>query len=126
MRTIYYLLMCQLLSGCASVWVSNLSSEPAFSQYIGQDFLLKNNGLLCKSGYLGDEHEDWIEGNELVLHHQETCHYGDALEKIPVGTTIHITKIEEHHMLPPLVKHIYFKGIVKISLVTIPSINCNI
>jgi hypothetical protein len=113
MKTIIFALLASLIIGCASVSVSSMSEDKRFSKYIGQDFPLKSDGILCKDGYQGDAHGSKPQGNELVLHHSDKCGYGGFIAKIPAGTLIHISDIILNKPFPPMWEHIYFIGQLK-------------
>ncbi len=103
-------LLVVLLSGCASIYVSNIADDARFADYVGKSFPLKDDALICKDGFLGDAHAAAPTGDELVLSKRRSCHYGGSIAKVEKGTIINIEEIVMHHHFPPMWRHIYFIG----------------
>jgi len=115
MKNTIYILVSLFISGCASIYVSDLSKETNYSSYIGHDFKLKNNAIICKDGYLGDSSSAAPKGNQLIFKKPEdSCHGIKPIANLKEGTSIHINKVLMHHHFPPMWRHIYFLGSVKL------------
>ncbi len=108
MKSTICFLYVMFLSGCASIYISDVSNGDKYSKFIDKEYQLKAHAVICENGYLGDSHKSTPSGNELIF--QDNCHGRKPLITLRKGSAISISKIQIHHHFPPMWKHVYFIG----------------
>ncbi len=114
MKRIIIILAIFALSGCASVVVSDISGEPAYSKIAGHQFALPEHGLVCTESTLGNP-DAKPDKDELVLTERNECEYAKKVGSVSPGSLFEVEKVVKHHHIPPLWRHIYLLGKVEMN-----------
>ena len=98
------------LTGCSSI--SDVSTNPDFSSFVGQEITLKKQVLVCRESPLKTELGSYIE-TELIynINQNSHCFFGETVGLLPAGNKLQISKVEKHRMSGvKTATHIYFIG----------------
>lgn len=109
-NTISFFMICLLLLGCTSI--SNISKDSGFSNFLGNEIVLKKQVLVCKDEPLKIEDGSSITHKLLYNVNLITkCPFGETIGLLPAGSTLRIEKIEKHKIFTlKTATHIYFIG----------------
>ncbi len=100
------------LSGCASVVVSDISGKSEYSKIAGHRFALPEHGLVCAESTLGNP-DAQPDKDELIITKRNECQYAKKVGSVSPGSLFEVEKVVKHHHIPPLWRHIYLLGKVK-------------
>jgi len=101
------------ITSCASISVTNLSNEPQYSKYLDREIILNNTGVICTKREIGNP-KAAPDKDQLLFNEDGKCFHATTVTKAPENSTFHVKEIVMHHHFPPLWRHIYLIGSVKL------------
>ena len=88
-------LLLLVLAGCTSI--SDVSTNPDFSEFLGHEITLKRQVLACRDSPLKTESGSFVEA-ELIynINQISSCPFGETIGLLPAGSKLLISKVEKH------------------------------
>jgi hypothetical protein len=98
------------LAGCTSI--SNVSTNPEFSEFVGHELTLKKQVLVCRDKPLKTESGSYADFKLIYnINQNSRCFFGETVDLLLPGSKLLISKVEKHEIFDvKTTTHIYFIG----------------